>query len=97
MRDSLTAEGTYVTVGGELSRLLPVAVAGLGMKMATRRRMQVITLRPNRDLAQLGAAFEAGHLTPVIDGPYPLSDGREAFRRFGSGLHEGKIVITITE
>ena len=38
---------------------------------------------------------EAGQLVPVIDGPYPLSDAREAFRRFGAGRQMGKIVITI--
>ena len=92
---SLAERGTYATVGGDIPRLLPIALAGLGMRIGTGRRMTVITLRPNRDLTRLIAAFEAGHLAPVIDGLYPLSEGREAFRRFGTGLHQGKIVISI--
>jgi NADPH:quinone reductase-like Zn-dependent oxidoreductase len=39
--------------------------------------------------------FEAGRLMPIIDGPYPLSEAREAFRHFGAGNHKGKVVITI--
>jgi NADPH:quinone reductase-like Zn-dependent oxidoreductase len=39
--------------------------------------------------------FEAGKLAPVIDGPYTLSEGREAFRHFGAGNHKGKVVITM--
>jgi NADPH:quinone reductase-like Zn-dependent oxidoreductase len=32
---------------------------------------------------------------PVIDGPYKLSDAREAFRHFGAANHQGKVVITM--
>jgi NADPH:quinone reductase-like Zn-dependent oxidoreductase len=39
--------------------------------------------------------FESGQVIPVIDGPYPLSEVPEAFRRFGKGLHKGKVVITV--
>ena len=52
-------------------------------------------LRPNRDLPYLNEQFEAGHLVPVIDGPYTLSQGADAFRHFGSGNHKGKVVITM--
>jgi hypothetical protein len=31
----------------------------------------------------------------VIADPYKLSEAREAFRRFGAGTHNGKIVITM--
>jgi D-arabinose 1-dehydrogenase-like Zn-dependent alcohol dehydrogenase len=40
--------------------------------------------------------FEAGKLVPVIEGPHKLAYVREAFRRFGSGDHKGKIVVTMT-
>jgi len=43
----------------------------------------------------LNERFEAGQLSPVIDGPYKLSDAREAFRHFGEGAHNGKVVITM--
>ena len=39
--------------------------------------------------------FEAGKVVPVIDRSYPLSEGAEAFRYFGEGHVQGKIVITM--
>ena len=44
---------------------------------------------------QAAALPQAGQLVPVIDGPYKLSEAREAFRRFGAGAHNGKVVITM--
>ena len=32
---------------------------------------------------------------PVIDGPYTLSQGADAFRHFGDGHHQGKVIITM--
>jgi NADPH:quinone reductase-like Zn-dependent oxidoreductase len=52
-------------------------------------------LKQNRDLPYLNERFEAGHLIPVIDGPYKLSEAREAFRHFGAGTHKGKVIITM--
>lgn len=94
---TLTPAGTYATVGGELPRLLEIATAGLLMRPVSCRRLRLITLAPNADLAFLGERVEAGALVPVIDGPYPLADARKAFERFGAGDHQGKIVITIAE
>ena len=55
----------------------------------------MIMLKPNTHLAELSACFEAGRLTPVIDGPYKLSDAKEALRYFGTAMHKGKVVITM--
>ena len=30
-----------------------------------------------------------------LDGPYRLSEARDAFRHFGAGHHQGKVVITM--
>jgi NADPH:quinone reductase-like Zn-dependent oxidoreductase len=56
---------------------------------------RLIALKQNRDLPYLNERFEAGQLVPVIDGPYTLSDAREAFRHFGAGNHQGKIVFDL--
>ncbi len=63
------------------------------MRLATSKRLRLIGLKANRDLAYLSEAFEAGRLVPVIDGPYALSDAVDALRHFGSGNHQGKVVI----
>ena len=39
--------------------------------------------------------FEAGNLAPVIDRSYKLADVPQAMRRFGTGDHKGKIIVTM--
>lgn len=56
---------------------------------------RTITLKQNKHLAYLSERFEAGQLVPIIDGPYRLSDARDAFRHFAAANHQGKVVITM--
>jgi NADPH:quinone reductase-like Zn-dependent oxidoreductase len=92
---SLAPGGTYATVGGENRRLLQVVAFGWLARLITGKRLRLVMLKQNRDLPYLNERFEAGQLVPVIDGPYDLSDAREAFRHFGAGNHKGKVVITM--
>jgi NADPH:quinone reductase-like Zn-dependent oxidoreductase len=57
--------------------------------------MRIVILKPNRDLPYLNGLFAAGQLTPVIDRSYTLADLTLAFRRFGTGDHKGKIIVTM--
>ena len=52
-------------------------------------------LKQNHDLPYLNERFEAKQLTPVIDGPYKLSEAQEAFHHFGAGAHQGKVIIAM--
>jgi NADPH:quinone reductase-like Zn-dependent oxidoreductase len=92
---SLSAGGTYATVGGDLSRLIQFVISGWCIRQTTSKTARLITLKQNRDLPYLNARFEAGQLIPVIDGPYKLSEAREAFRHYGAGTHKGKVVIAM--
>jgi len=92
---SLSPGGTYATVGGDLSRLFQFVIFGWCIRQTTSKTVRLIMLKENRDLPYLNERFEAGQLIPVIDGPYKLSEAREAFRRFGAGTHNGKVVITM--
>ena len=92
---ALNADGTYATVGGNGGRLLQIVIFGWCIGLTTNKKVRLIGLKQNRDLAYLNERFEAGQLIPVIDGPYNLSDAREAFRHFGAANHKGKVVITI--
>jgi len=88
--------GTYATVGGpSIATLVKIPLVGLWFRLAARKTLKLVGLRTNRDLRYLCERFEAGQLVPVIDGPYSLSEAREAFRRFGAGRQMGKIVIAI--
>jgi NADPH:quinone reductase-like Zn-dependent oxidoreductase len=92
---SLSSEGTYATVGGNVFRLMQFLIFGWCIRKTTGKTVRLIMLKQSRDLPYLNERFEAGHLIPVIDGPYKLSEAREAFRHFGAGTHKGKVVITM--
>ena len=91
---ALSPNGIYVTVGGSMARLFQALLMWPWISMATSKRIGIVSLKPNKDLAYMKELFEAGKVIPVIDGPYRLSEVPEAFRRFEEGRHKGKVVIT---
>src|SRR5688572_14614022 len=92
---ALNPNGTYVTVGGSIPRLLQALVMGPFTSRLYHKHLRLVGLRPNKDLNYMNELFEAGKLQPVIDGPYKLTDLPEAFRLFGAGDHRGKIIVTM--
>ncbi len=92
---ALEPAGTYVTVGGNIPRLLQAAILGPIVSRLYDKHLRVVTLKPNKDLAFMHELFEAGRLAPVIDGPYELADLPEALRLFGRGDHKGKIIVLV--
>lgn len=89
---ALAAGGTYATVGGSMASLL----LALALRpLLSGKHIKLVVLRPNKDLAYLSKIFTAGHLRPVIDGPYQLADIASAVRHFGTAQHKGKIVLTV--
>jgi NADPH:quinone reductase-like Zn-dependent oxidoreductase len=92
---ALNLSGTYAAVGGLTARALQVVVFGWWIRRTTGKKVVLITLKQNKHLADLNERFEAGQLVPVIDGPYRLSDARDAFRHFAAANHKGKVVITM--
>jgi NADPH:quinone reductase-like Zn-dependent oxidoreductase len=92
---ALNPNGTYVTVGGSIPRLLQALVMGPLTSRLYHKHLRLVGLRPNKDLKYINELFEAGKLLPVIDGPYTLADLPEALRLFGTGDHKGKIIVTI--
>ena len=101
---ALSPGGIYVMLGGgSYARVFQVALLGpiitliqsLSGKKAGKK-MGILMHKPNsKDLHYLTELFEAGKLVPVIDKTYRLSEVAEAFRYFGEGLAQGKVVITI--
>ncbi len=51
--------------------------------------------RRKGDMDVLRELIEAGKVTPVIDGTYPLSEAAEAMRYFQDGHPGVKVVITV--
>jgi NADPH:quinone reductase-like Zn-dependent oxidoreductase len=91
----LNPGGVYVTVGGDLLRLLQTFLLRPLVSLVSRRRLEIVALKPNKDLRFMSELFEAGKLRPIIDGPYELDDIAAAFRRFGAGEHRGKIIVVM--
>jgi NADPH:quinone reductase-like Zn-dependent oxidoreductase len=92
---ALSPDGTYVTVGGSMARLFQALLWWPWITMVQKKRIRVVILKPNEDLALMKELFEANKVVPVIDGPYSLEEVPVAFRRFGEGRHRGKVVISL--
>ncbi len=90
---ALKQDGVYVTVGGDLDRLLGIYLAGPWLSRTSRRHLRILALKANEGLEQLCAMFESGVLKPVIDRIFPLSGTVDAFRHYGTAPFVGKVVI----
>ena len=80
-----------------MGRLFQILLLGPWISMTQSKSMRVLSLKPNQGLSYFKELFEAGKVAAVIDGPYTLSEIPKAFRRFGEGLHKGKVVITVKQ
>lgn len=79
-----------------MARLAQALLFWPWIRLTTKKKIRLVVLKPNKDLAYINELFEAGRIVPVIDGPYPLSEVPEAFRYFGEARHKGKVVITLS-
>jgi len=87
---TLNPAGKYVTVGGNLPRIVQLLIS----RKLGRKNMFMVAIRQNKDLAYINQLYEEGKFKPVIDGPYKLSETPGLFRYFGEGKHKGKVIIT---
>jgi NADPH:quinone reductase-like Zn-dependent oxidoreductase len=92
---SLSAGGRYVTVGGDVTRLLQVLCGAPFLRLLGKKNLRIVALEPNKDLAVISDLFERSGLQLIIDGPYPLAELSAALQRFGEARHLGKVVITV--
>jgi len=92
---SLSPNGRYVTTGGNYAKLIKLLIFAPLISRLYKKKMYLVILKPNKDLAYINELFEAGKIHPVIDGHYKLEEVPEAFRYFGEGHHKGKVVITL--
>ncbi len=92
---SLSPNGKYVTVGGNLTKLFLLLILKFWVSKFSKKRMHIVSLKPNKDLDYINELFENGNIKPVIDGPFTLSEIPKAIQYFGEGKHKGKVVITV--
>ncbi len=92
---SLKKNGTYITVGGSMYRLLEILLLGSLTSLFTSKKLSVLIFKPNKGLDQISKLVEKGQIKPVVDGPYGFDKIPDLIQYFGEGKHLGKIVIEI--
>ena len=78
-----------------MPRIFQALLLGPFIALFRKKKIRIVGLKTNKDLAYINDLFEAGQLKPVIDGPYTLGDVPKALHYFGEAKHKGKIIITI--
>jgi NADPH:quinone reductase-like Zn-dependent oxidoreductase len=91
----LNTSGTYVTVGGLMSKLLQTFIIGSLLSKLQGKKIKIVALKPNKDLQYINELYSAGKLKPVIDQCFPLEKTREAMEYYQSAKHKGKVVISV--
>ncbi len=100
-RRALTSEGTYVAIGcdvigGHWIGALPHLMKPLLFSPFVSQTMAALFAKRNhKDLRVLTELAEDGHLMPVIDRTYPLSEVTDAMQYVETSQTQGKVVITI--
>jgi len=92
---ALSPKGIFVMVGGSMALVFQILFLGPWISLTGSKKMGILALKPNKDLAFLKELLEAGKVVPVIDRRYPLSEVAEALRYLGEGHAKGKVVITL--
>jgi len=92
---ALSPNGIYVTVGGSMARLFQALFLMPWISIFSKKKVRILALKPNKDLAYVNELFEAGKLKPVIDGPFKLEEVPNAFKLFVEAVHKGKVVINL--
>jgi NADPH:quinone reductase-like Zn-dependent oxidoreductase len=102
LRRALTSTGSLVIVGGEnggrwlggTDRQIRARLASL----VTRQRLITFVARDDADhLERLADLVETGHVKPVVDRTFPLTDTADAILHLESGRTRGKIAIDTRE
>lgn len=95
-RRVLTSTGKYVMTGGSGIQMAEAMLFGPWVSLTSQQKMGNLLYRPNKDdLVCIKELIEAGKVIPVISKIFPLEEAAEAFRFYGAGHVQGKIVITV--
>lgn len=92
---ALKPTGRYLMVGGSMGAMFQLLFLGWLISLATGKRLGILALKPNKDLADIVKLIEAGDVHTVIDRRYSLSEVPDALQYLGDGHAKGKIIINL--
>jgi len=93
---SLLPGGRYLYVGGSVTTLLQVLLAGPLIGRAEGKKIRLLAVRLGVEhLAPMIELCQAGKIATVIDRRYPLSETQAALQYLGEGHAKGKVVIVV--
>lgn len=93
---ALCPGGIYVMVGGSGAQLFQALTLGPWLSRRSGTNMGALTAKPSqKDLVFMKELIEAGHVKPVIDRRYSLSEVPDAIRYVEQGHATGKVVIHV--
>jgi NADPH:quinone reductase-like Zn-dependent oxidoreductase len=99
VRKVLTPHGTLIQSFGDGSRWLgPVGniIKAVALNPLAGQTLKSFTAKVTAQaLTEVGGLIESGHITPVIDRTYPLTEAAAAVRLVEVGSPRGKIVIVV--
>jgi NADPH:quinone reductase-like Zn-dependent oxidoreductase len=98
-RHALAPNGSLISnggghAGGKLGRVIRLAVVSMFVRQQGKPSLKTTN---RADLLALKELVEAGKVTPVIDGAYPLSETPQAMGHVGTGRARGTVVIAVAQ
>ena len=91
----LKSQGKYVSIGGQLDKVLGVVFWGKIVSLFSSKSMHMLALNMNEGLENICQMYSRGELKCHIDGPYPLEQAGRQIQYFGDGKHLGKVVLEV--
>jgi 2-desacetyl-2-hydroxyethyl bacteriochlorophyllide A dehydrogenase len=95
-KNSLTAKGKYILVGGSMKQLMQIMILGPIMSKKNGIEFRNFLVKPNqKDLLLLRDLLEKGKLKTIVDKRFPLEKVPDAIRYMEKERACGKIIIKI--
>ena len=94
-RRILTANGTYIMVGGSLSQIFKSLLFGRILSFGSKKMKSLSAKASKTDLEFLANLADKGIIKPVIDRRYSFDQAIDAMNYLKQGHAAGKIVISV--
>lgn len=92
---ALSPNGKYVTIGGKPGSLIQMLFFGKLQSLFSSKKLQIVSLKPNKDLDYFLELYTQKKIQVLIDGPYLLENTPRLLQYFGEGKHRGKVVVRL--